>query len=231
MTIFDDKHPRGRADNAGQFRDKCNSEPEAGIVIPVYESNGLTVPADWNGDYRLHPATDWMGDRMQGGEIVAHPDPINARCDYAEVDENGIAYGYELPPSLLGEIVAGPQGDDESDSDYAERVYADDGPERDQAITEFFRERYGADLIDSGDYGNLDLEFFVPYGVEGAAGTSVESMGDRAENETKLLDARNDFEASGSMQAALAAKLGYQIERTFTKHGDFDTAWVKIVPD
>ena len=33
MTIYDDKeHPRGQADNAGQFRDKSNSGPEAALV-------------------------------------------------------------------------------------------------------------------------------------------------------------------------------------------------------
>ena len=202
MTIYDDdKHPRGQADNVGQFRDKCNSEPEGGIVIPVYASNGLTVPTGWRGECPLHPATDWMDDRMQGGDVVANPDPVNARCDYAEVDEDGIVYGYELPPSLLGDIVAGPQGADESDSDYAERVDAENGPERDQAVTEFFRERYGADAIDSGDYGSLNLEFFVPYGGEGAAGAA--------------------------MQSALAAKLGYE----FQANGDSDAVWVKVVND
>ena len=35
MTIYeDDKHPRGQADNAGQFRDKANSGPEAALTIP-----------------------------------------------------------------------------------------------------------------------------------------------------------------------------------------------------
>ncbi len=225
------KHPRGRAGNAGQFRDKGNGAPEAGITAPAYKSNGLTAPADWHGDYPLHPATDWMGDRMQGGDIVANPDPINARCDYAEVSEEGIAYGYQIPPSLLGEIVAGAQGSDESDSAYAERVNAEGGPVRNQAITEFFRERYGADVLDSGDYGDLDIEFWVPFGQEGAAGTSVEAMGDRAEKETKLQSARNDFEASGVMQSALAAKLGYRLVLSHSTHGDFDAAWTKITDD
>ena len=36
MTIYDEnKHPRGQADNAGQFRDKSNSGPEAALVTPA----------------------------------------------------------------------------------------------------------------------------------------------------------------------------------------------------
>ena len=34
MTIYDDrKHPRGQADNAGQFREKPNSGPEAELSL------------------------------------------------------------------------------------------------------------------------------------------------------------------------------------------------------
>ena len=36
MTIYDDsKHPRGQADNAGQYRDKANSEPEARLTTTI----------------------------------------------------------------------------------------------------------------------------------------------------------------------------------------------------
>ena len=42
MTIYDEnKHPRGRADNAGQFRDKSNSGPEAALA-----PGGPGAPAD-----------------------------------------------------------------------------------------------------------------------------------------------------------------------------------------
>ena len=45
MTIHDDKHPRGQADNAGQFRDKGNSAPEAVLAHYAAESgNGWISP-------------------------------------------------------------------------------------------------------------------------------------------------------------------------------------------
>ena len=51
MTIYDDnKHPRGQADNPGQFRDKANSGPEASLpfVAPRPAAPGHVVLERWN---------------------------------------------------------------------------------------------------------------------------------------------------------------------------------------
>ena len=158
---------------------------------------------------------------MSGGEYGT--DPINARCDWAEVSEEGVAYGYDLPVSLVGEIVVGPPLEGETDSDYSERVIA----AADYAkVEEFLAAKYGADVVDNGDNGDLSLEFYVPFGKEGLTGTSIQSMGDRAENETKLLTARNDWEYSGAMQDGLAAHLGYESSSVSD-----DAGWAKTASD
>ena len=48
MTIYDDsKHPRGQADNAGKFRDKANSEPEAELgAVPPRVDLASWIPGD-----------------------------------------------------------------------------------------------------------------------------------------------------------------------------------------
>ena len=190
-------------------------------------SNGLTVPQDWDGQYKLTPASSQIGNRLDCNEYLAHPDSaVNARCDYAEIGETGIAYGVNLPASLIGEIVAGEQSADESDDDYFTRV-AQATPD-DADIDRFFQEKYGASVLDAGDYGDISVEFFVEYGPEGPKGTSIESMGDRAETETKLLNARNDWEYSGHMQSALAEHLGYHSEGILDDSGIWvGSRWVR----
>ena len=45
MTTYDDsKHPRGQADNPGQFRDKANSGPEAALASPPVADNENSEP-------------------------------------------------------------------------------------------------------------------------------------------------------------------------------------------
>ena len=47
MTIYDDsKHPRGQADNAGQYRDKANSGPEAGLAVDADPAQTPDLIAD-----------------------------------------------------------------------------------------------------------------------------------------------------------------------------------------
>ena len=59
MTIYeDDKHPRGQADNAGQFRDKANSGPEEALTIPSGQARELEDIVD--------DAIDMLGNDLTG---------------------------------------------------------------------------------------------------------------------------------------------------------------------
>lgn len=189
-------------------------------------SKGLTVPAGWDGEYTLTAAVDQIDNRLECNERMAHPDAeVNARCDFAEVSEDGIAYGVSMPVSFAGEIVVGPQGPGEDDSEYAGRV-AEALPVG--ALYDFFAAEYGtSDVNDAGDYGDFNLEFYIEYGPEGAAGTSIEAMGDRVESETKLLAARNEWEYGGQMQSKFAASIGYHSERINEDDRDAGSRWVK----
>ena len=167
----------------------------------------LTEPADYDESWGpLTSAASEIGNRLE------ESDGINCRAEYAEVGEDGIAYGYTVGTELVGSIVAGDRRDGEDDMDYSERV--------DEALAEanitpahlfdYFKQRYGADARWDGDRGDVAVEFYVEYGEEAAAGTSVEAMGDRVENETKLLAARNDYDYGTAMQSHLADHLGYR---------------------
>lgn len=209
------RHQAGAPESrGGKFAPHVRASDTSALETPKHPSNGLTVPEDWDGEYPLTAASQWVGDRMTGGDTVANPDPVCARCDYAEVSEEGIAYGYNIGPNLIGEIAVGPPLDGESESDYAERVNDALTSEDLTAIDQFFLSEYNAGRTDCGDYGDIALEFYVPYGPEGLEGTSVEQMGDRAESETKLLRARDDWEYGGAMQHKLATALGYRAERS-----------------
>ena len=59
MTIHDDgEHPRGQAGNAGQFRDKANSGPEAALAIPSGQAHSLEDTVD--------DAIFWLSHEMTG---------------------------------------------------------------------------------------------------------------------------------------------------------------------
>ena len=59
MTIYDEnQHPRGQADNAGQFRDKANSGPEAALTIPSGQARSLEDIVD--------DAIDRLGNDLTG---------------------------------------------------------------------------------------------------------------------------------------------------------------------
>ena len=59
MTIYDEhEHPRGQADNAGQFRDKSNSVPEAALTIPSGPARELEDTVD--------DAIDMLSDDLTG---------------------------------------------------------------------------------------------------------------------------------------------------------------------
>lgn len=190
-------------------------------------SKGLTIPDGWDGEYPLTAAADRVGDRLECGENLRNPDSTNARCDWAEVGEEGIAYGYNIPVKFIGEITVGEQREDEKDDEYAARVW-DTDKVTSQQLEEFFRTEYNVQVNDAGDYGDFDLEFYIEYGPEGAAGTSIESMGDRVESETKLLAARNEWEYGGGMQSKFATFLGYHSESVFDDANNYvGSRWMK----
>lgn len=179
----------------------------------------LLAPADWNGEYELTPAKKLSGERL-------FTDDCGARASYAEVGEDGITYGYEMNGSLLNEILVGDKLDSEDDSDYALRVYAASTADTWAIAEKFFKDEFGADLIDDGDL-DLAAEFFVKYGTGGVKRACIEEMGERAESETKLLALRDSWEYGGSIQQDLAAKLGYRYERKNTPDDYFAGHYVK----
>ena len=78
MTIFDEtKHPRGQADNAGQFRDKEQSAPEA--VLAHEDGNGWIAPfveqinSKWQVAAVLEGGRSGFGDAsiFVGSDIIA----------------------------------------------------------------------------------------------------------------------------------------------------------------
>ena len=201
MTFNEHDHPRQAT---GKFAEKQHTS-DAVAALPT--PGELTKPADYDESWGpLTSAASEIGNRLE------ESDGINARAEYAEVGEDGIAYGYTVGPELVGSIVVGDRRDGEDDMDYSERV--------DRALAEanitadhlfsYFKQRYGADARWDGDRGDVAVEFYVEYGTEGAAGTSIEQMGDRVENETKLLAARNEYDYGTAMQSHLADHLGYR---------------------
>ena len=59
MSFESSKHPRGQADNAGQFRDKANSEPEAPLPRADFDMQSHVLDHagayyDWFDDVRVH---------------------------------------------------------------------------------------------------------------------------------------------------------------------------------
>jgi hypothetical protein len=181
----------------------------------------LHAPAGWNGEYDLTPVKDYVG-----GHIKA--DDIYARADYAVANEEGVAYGFNMNSSLIGDILVGDMLDGELGSDYSDRVY--DAMTSTTWVTaeKFFRDEYGSELLTDGDYGDVAVEFFVKYGPGGIKRASTQEMGERAESETKLLALSNSWIAGGSVQSDLAAKLGYRYERQDTPDGSFAGHYVKV---
>lgn len=204
--------------------DALNAEIDA-VHARRSKLTGLTQPDGWEGDYELTAASSRIGERLECGETLTNPDSVNARCDYAEVDEGGISYGMNMAPAFYTEIVGGERLDGEADDEYNVRAF-NELPQG--ALDAFFEEHYGAAVFDQGDYGDFSIEFFVEYGPEGAAGTSVEAMGDRAETETKLLAAHNEWMYGGSMQDKFAEAIGYRSEGVFDENGGWaGHRWVK----
>ncbi len=201
MTFQEHDHPRGQA---GKFTEKQQSPDEVTVTTPT-----LTRPDGYDESWGpLTSAASEVGNRLE------ESDGINARAEYAEVGEEGIAYGITVGPELIGSIVAGDRHVGEDDMDYSERVdkALDDANITADHLFGYFKQRYGADARWEGDRGDVAVEFYVEYGEEGAAGTSIEAMGDRVENETKLLAARNDYDYGAAMQSHLADHLGYRVD-------------------
>lgn len=201
MTFNEHDHPRG---TAGKFTEKQQSPDEVTVTAPA-----LTQPEGYDSGWgALRSAASFAGERLE------ESDGINCRAEYAEVGDDGIAYGYTVGPELVGSIVTGDRGMFEDESEYSARVdeaLANAGIDQ-QQIWDYFQKRYGADARWDGDAGHIAVEFYVEYGDAGAAGSSVEAMGDRVENETKLLAARNDYDYGTAMQSHLADHLGYRTD-------------------
>ena len=75
MTIHDDKHPRGQADNAGQFRDKGNSAPEA--VLAHYAAESGT---GW-----ISPFVEQVNSKWQVAAVLGAAVPVSATRRFLSV--------------------------------------------------------------------------------------------------------------------------------------------------
>jgi len=169
-----------------------------------------------------HPASGSMDDRLSEYESPGH----HSRADYAEVTEDGIAYGYSVNPEHLGEVVVGARQKDESADDYLGRI-ARACPDYWSELRTFIKEEYGAELVDEGSEMDV-VEFYRVYEDGDATKSTLEYMGDRVEHETKLLDFKNDWEYGTKMQSAWAKKLGYRYELSTNADRQFgDGHWVK----
>jgi hypothetical protein len=169
-----------------------------------------------------NPASQWVDNRLTEYEDIGH----HSRADYAEVGEEGIAYGLHINPEYLAEVVGGAPHNGESHDDFIERVTTDE-PDYYKELDDFFTEQYGAELLNDG--GEMDtVEFFISYEDGGAEKSTVEYMGDRVEHETKLLALKNEWTYGSTMQSAWAKKLGYRYELSTNADRQFgDGHWVK----
>ena len=169
-----------------------------------------------------HITSDSVDERL-----TEHDNPSHyTRADYAEVSEDGIAYGYAVNPEHLGEVVVGPRLKDESADEYIDRI-ARACPEYWGELRTFVQEEYGAELVDDGGEMNV-VEFYSIYEDGDASKSTLEYMGDRVERETKLLDFKNDWEYGTKMQSAWAKKLGYHFVLSTNADRQFgDGRWVK----
>jgi hypothetical protein len=187
-------------------------------AIAVRQSNGW----HFSTGEKQHLASESVDERLGEYESLGH----YSRADYAEVGEEGIAYGFSVNPQHLAEIVGGEIRPGESDDDYMERV-TKACPDYYNQLADFFSEEYGADLVDDG--GEMDIaEFYVEYESGGAQKSTIEYMGDRVENETKLLAFQNEWLYGGHMKDAWAKKLGYSFELSSGPDRRFgDGQWTK----
>ena len=89
MTIYDEnKHPRGQAGNAGQFRDKSNSGPEAVPLAPksVASPFGAMYLGAADADAI---AAEWASSGDEGAERAATWEKFKARSiSYEQVRES-----------------------------------------------------------------------------------------------------------------------------------------------
>lgn len=220
--------------HAGVFADSEGVPEFAAGVAARIQFEGETTPLPrkivrWAGGLHIdasvkqHVASEFVDDRLSEFEEPGH----FTRADYAEVGTEGIAYGFTVPPQILGEVAGVTLGEDESLDDYVDRIQKAE-PELYKQLGEFMKERYGAEFIDDGsDYDTF--EFFVPYPQDcDSDDVTIEWMGDHAESTTKLLQFKNELEIGTAMQSALAERLGRVFEFSIDPNRRFgDGRWVK----
>ena len=170
-------------------------------------------------------AYNFIGERLDGGDYGT--DPIGARADYAEVTEEGIAYGMNINDEHLGEVFAGRKRNGESDDEYTHRKI-EAAADNTGVIREYLEETYGADVGEGNGEDSSTIEFYVEYEDSNPRMSSLEWMGERAERETKLLQFSNDYLYGNNIQRGLAEKAGYHFELTDAPDRQFgDGFWVK----
>jgi len=168
-------------------------------------------------------AYNYIGERLIGET----DDPIGARADYAEVTEEGVVYGMNVNDEYMGQVFAGRKRDDEDEDEYTQRKI-EAAHENSQIIKAYLEESYGADVGEGNSEDFFTVEFYVEYEDENPRMSSLEWMGERAENETKLLPFSNDYLYGNKMQSGLAEKAGYHYELTDTPNRQIgDGYWVK----
>ena len=157
------------------------------------------VPTNYPSDYIRIPqnmtleevriASDYIDERLDG-------DDSYSRAHWAEVSNEGIAYGVDIMLTAFREDLAGEQRKDETDDEYEERVNEQIENYR-YEIGEALAQKYGGEF-EEGSEEQISISFYVEY--EGRPNSeTIEYMGDRVESETKLLDLVNDYDYGGSI--------------------------------
>jgi hypothetical protein len=170
------------------------------IESAAYEIRIADHPS-FGGLAEQHVAAEHLDTVLDEDDDVHHA----SSADWADIEEDGIHYGLRLEVDALGQIAAGLLGDRFED-EYREAVHEAE-PEYSIELRDFLREEYGAVLRDDVDRFD-DVEFLVEYEEGGARASTIEYMGQRADQETGLLRARNEA-TNGVMLDKFAARLGY----------------------
>lgn len=178
--------------------------PVAATPTPVVMTRAERRRAESTSDSKaLTPVTSKMNTRLTGEEV-------HADADYADVSETGVAYVVRLGEGILAELLLGSTVDPASDEFPCENLKEAVAAADTSKLERYFSNAYGAELIVEDEYGSIALKFTVPYDEAGVEGSSVEYMGYRVMEETKLVNVHVDKSLADTLVAGAASALGYE---------------------
>jgi hypothetical protein len=141
-------------------------------------------------------------------------DDVHADADYADVSEAGVSYVVRLGEGILAELLVGTSDDPASESFPREQLKEAFAALDVSKLARYFANAYNAELLVENEYGFLSLRFDVAYDDAGMDGSSIEYMGYRVMEETKLVNVHIDKTLADTMVAGAASVLGYEWSAT-----------------